>query len=258
MMTARRSKKAVDDVLVMAYRNLLKFKHNPAQLVDVIINPLFFMLIFVYLFGGAIAGDTQSYLPIIVPGVLVQSLLGCSSATGTQLSEDIQKGIFDRFRSLPMVRMAPLVGSLLADIPRYVIAVSVAVMSGFLMGWRPVASGVWVLFGALFILFVTFSISWIFAMVGLLVKKAVTIQVLSQTILMILTFTSNAFVPTETMPRALQWFVHINPVTHLISALRMMFTEGAIGGDFWLTVGMSVVIVVVFAPLTLRVYNRKI
>ncbi|MCL1950986.1 MAG: ABC transporter permease [Turicibacter sp.] len=251
-------KKTISDILTIARRSLLKLKHNPEQFADVIIMPVFFMLVFAFLFGGAIAGDTKAYLPILIPGILAQTLLGISSATGTAINTDMEKGIFDRFKSLPMARIAPLAGSLVADIPRYAISAAFAILTGYLIGWRPEAGFGAVLVGTLFMIFVTFSISWIFATIGLLVNKAATIQVFSQMIMMILTFMSNAFVPTETLPKVLQTFTRFNPVTHMIAALREIFATGAIGFDFWLSLGMGVAMILIFAPITLRIYNKKI
>lgn len=143
-------KSALYDIVVMAKRNILKIKHNPDKLIDVTVIPIFFMIVFSYLFGGAIAGGVQGYLPIIVPGILIQTLVMSSSATGTQLREDLDTGVFDRFKSLPIVRIAPLAGLVASDILRYVAAAFFSIGTGFfldrygLYSWMASGSRVWV------------------------------------------------------------------------------------------------------------------
>lgn len=153
--------------LTMAYRGLLKIKRTPEQLFDVTIQPIIFTLMFTYIFGGAISGDVLSYLPVIIPGILVQTVISTSIVTGVQLREDMEKGVFDRFKSLPIARIAPLAGALLADTVRYTIATVLTFAMGYLMGYRPDGGLAYVALAALLVIVCSWSISWIFAFLGL-------------------------------------------------------------------------------------------
>jgi len=243
--------------LTMAYRGLLKIKHNPEQLFDVVIQPIIFTFMFTYIFGGAISGDVKSYLPIIIPGILVQTVITTSIVTGTQLREDMDKGVFDRFKSLPIARIAPLSGALIADIVRYLIATSITFAVGIAMGYRPGGGVVGVVCAALLVMVCAFAISWIFALMGVLMSKASAVQGVSMMILFPLTFMSNAFVPADTMPGWMQAFVNVNPVSHLVTAVRELANDGHFGiHAVWALLGAAV-IVAVMAPLTVRTYMRK-
>lgn len=241
----------------MAYRGLLKIKHNPEQLIDVSIQPIIFTLMFTYIFGGAISGDVASYLPVIIPGILVQTVITTSMVTGTQLREDMDKGVFDRFKSLPISRLSPLSGALLADVVRYGIATVITVIVGLSMGYRPGGGVVGVVAAGLLVIACAWAISWIFALMGVLMSKASAVQGTSMLILFPLTFMSNAFVPVESMPGWLQGFVNVNPVSHLVSAVRELANNGHFGMDVvWALVGAALIVVVV-APITVRAYMRK-
>ncbi len=232
---------------------------TPEQLFDVVIQPIIFTLMFTYIFGGAIAGDVTAYLPTIIPGILVQTVITGSIVTGTQLREDMDKGVFDRFKSLPIARIAPpLSGALLADVVRYGIATTITFIVGFAMGYRPPAGGVvGILSAAILVMVCAFSISWIFALMGVLMNKASTVQGVSMLVLFPLTFLSNAFVDPATMPSWLQKFVNGNPVSHLVTAVRELANDGHFGIHVvWSLVGAAV-IVAVMAPLTVRMYMRK-
>ncbi|MFT4127818.1 MAG: ABC transporter permease [Gordonia sp. (in: high G+C Gram-positive bacteria)] len=239
----------------MAYRGVLKIRHNPEQLFDVTIQPIIFTLMFTYIFGGAISGNVGDYLPVIIPGILVQTVVMTSVVTGTQLREDMDKGVFDRFRSLPIARISPLAGALLADVIRYGVATGLTVAMGVIMGWRPDPLGV--IESALLVVICSFAVSWIFALMGCVMSKASAVQGISMLIMFPLTFLSNAFVPVETMPGWLQAFVNINPVSHLVTAVRELTGSGHLGiHAVWALVG-AVVITAVFAPLAVRAYMRN-
>ncbi|MDH6680351.1 ABC-2 type transport system permease protein [Rhodococcus sp. LBL1] len=241
----------------MAYRGILKIKHNPEQLFDVVIQPIIFTFMFTYIFGGAISGTVQSYLPIIIPGILVQTVITTSIVTGTQLREDMDKGVFDRFKSLPIARIAPLSGALIADIVRYLIATTITFIVGIAMGYRPAGGVVGVVCAALLVMVCAFAISWIFALMGVLMSKASAVQGVSMMILFPLTFMSNAFVPADTMPGWMQAFVNVNPVSHLVTAVRELANDGHFGiHAVWALLGAAL-IVAVMAPLTVRTYMRK-
>lgn len=249
-------REVISNSLTMAYRNLLFIRRTPQQLFDVTIQPILFTLMFAFLFGGAISGSVSGYLPIIIPGILAQTALTASMNSGVQLREDMDKGVFYRFKSMPIARIAPLTGPLIADIVRYTIATALTVTMGYLLGFRWAAASGALLACALAI-FAAWCVSWIFALLGVVAKTAQTVQGISAAILFPLGFLSGAFVPTSTLPWWLQDFVNVNPMTYVVSAVRQLFTQGTIGTDFWLSVVGSVGLVLVFAPLTLKAYMRK-
>jgi len=241
----------------MAYRNLLKTFHNPDRFMDVIIQPIMFMLMFGYLFGGAIAGNVQNYLPTIVPGILIQTMLSAASGSGSQIREDLDSGVFDRFKSLPIAHIAPLAGQLFADILRLVIATIVALSTGYLMGWRPAAGFGWVVVIGLLAIFTGWAISWIFVLIGLLVKSVTTIQSLSLTVMLVFSFLSNAFIPIKTLSKPMQFIAHLNPVTYVITAIRQILATGGWTHESLLVLFFGIGIVLIFAPLTVLAYNHN-
>ncbi|PZE37707.1 MULTISPECIES: ABC transporter permease [unclassified Curtobacterium] len=243
--------------LTMAYRGLVKVRRTPEQLFDVTLMPIVFTVMFTYIFGGAIAGDVSSYLPIIIPGILVQTNITSSIVTGVQLREDMDKGVFDRFRSLPIARIAPLAGALLADTVRYAIATTITFTVGFIMGLRPAGGIGAVLVAGLLVVVVAWAISWVFAYFGVVARTASSVSGISNLVLFPLTFLSNAFVPADTLPDWLHWFSDVNPISHLITAVRDLVNHGTVGGDLWLSLLGAAVVVAVFAPLTVRAYMRK-
>ncbi|SFM30215.1 ABC-2 type transport system permease protein [Paenibacillus sp. 1_12] len=247
----------VRNSLTMAYRGLLKIRRTPEQLFDVTLQPIIFTLMFTYIFGGAISGDVLSYLPVIIPGILVQTVITTSIVTGVQLREDMDKGVFDRFKSLPIARIAPLAGALLADTIRYTIATVLTFSMGYLMGYRPAGGLDHVAIAAILVIFCSWSISWIFAFFGVIARTASSVQGISMIVLFPLTFLSNAFVPVNTMPGWLQWFVKINPISHLVSAVRELANFGTVGWDLIISLIGAVVIVAIFAPITVIAYMRR-
>jgi len=243
--------------LTMAHRGLIRVRRNPEQLFDVVLQPILFTLMFTYLFGGAIAGGVAAYLPIIIPGILAQTIITASVVTGVQLREDMDKGVFNRFKSMPIARIAPLAGALMADTVRYLIATVLTFTMGFIMGLRPEGGAFGVIAASLLVIAFAWCISWIFALFGVIAKSASGVQGISMIILFPLTFLSNAFVPVSTLPHWLQSFVNANPVSHLITAIRDLVNHGVIGHDFWLTIAGALVILAIFVPLTVRAYMRK-
>lgn len=241
----------------MAYRGLLKIKRTPEQLFDVTLQPIIFTLMFTYIFGGAISGNVKSYLPVIIPGILVQTVITTSIVTGVQLREDMDKGVFDRFKSLPIARIAPLAGALLADTIRYTIATVLTFIMGYIMGYRPDGGLGNVIIAGVIVIVCSWAISWIFAFFGVIARTASSVQGISMLALFPLTFISNAFVPVNTMPDWLQWFVKINPVSHLITAVRDLVNNGNVGWDFSISLIGAAVIVAIFAPITVRAYMRR-
>ncbi|MBM9465131.1 ABC transporter permease [Aeromicrobium sp. YIM 150415] len=251
-------RETVDQTFSMAWRALLKMRRNPEQLFDVLFQPILFTLMFAYVFGGAISGDVKSYLPLMVPGILAQTTMTACMATGVQLREDMDKGVFDRFRSLPMARIAPLAGPMVADLVRYTIATVLTLTMGIVMGYRPGGGFGGVVAAGLLLIVTGWSLAWVFTWVGTIARSAQSVQGISMMIMFPLTFLSNAFVPTETMPSWLEAFVTVNPVSHVVSAARDLANDGAITGEVgWALLGCAVVIAI-FAPLSVRSYSRKI
>ncbi|MBD2848389.1 ABC transporter permease [Paenibacillus sp. IB182496] len=243
--------------LTMAYRGLLKIRRTPEQLIDVTVQPILFTLMFTYIFGGAISGSVLDYLPVIIPGILVQTVITTSVVTGVQLREDMDKGVFDRFKSLPIARISPLAGALLADVIRYAIATTLTFAMGYVLGFRPDGGFGSVVAAGLLVIACAWAISWIFAFFGVIARTASSVQGISMLILFPLTFVSNAFVPVDTMPGWLRWFADLNPVSHLVSAVRELVNGGTAGTDLAVSLIGAAVIVAVFAPLTVRAYMRK-
>lgn len=241
----------------MAWRALLKMRRNPEQFFDVTLQPLLFTAMFTYIFGGAIAGSTAGYLPIIIPGILAQTTLTACMATGVQLREDMDKGVFDRFKSLPIARISPLLGSAMADLLRYSIAATLTILVGVAMGYRPGGGFAGVLGGWLLTVFAGWSLAWVFTYLGTIARSAQAVQGISMMIMFPLSFLSNAFVPVQTMPGWLQAFVNVNPVTLVIRAVRDLMNDGAVTAHVgWAVLG-CVMVVAVFAPLAVRSYGRK-
>ena len=250
-------RETVSQIRAMAWRALLKMRRNPEQFFDVTLQPLLFTAMFTYIFGGAVAGSTQSYLPIIIPGILAQTTLTACMATGIQLREDMEKGEFDRFTTLPIARIAPLAGPAIADLLRYAIAATLTILVGIAMGYRPGGGLAGVLGGWALIVASGWSLSWMFTWLGTIARSAQAVQGISMMIMFPLSFLSTAFVPTQTMPGWLQAFVKINPVSQVIYACRDLMNDGRFTGHVgWALLG-CVVVVAVFAPLAVRSYARK-
>ncbi len=247
---------AFRQTLLMAWRALVKMRRNPEQFFDVALQPLLFTPMFGYIFGGAIAGGVKAYLPLLVPGILVQTALTTCMQTGVTLREDMEKGVFDRFRSLPMARMAPLAGPALADTLRYTIATALTIAVGMAMGYRPGGGVGGVLAGAVVIIIAAWSLAWIFTYLGTVMRSAQGLQGVSMMILFPLTFLSNAYVPVDTLPSWLKEFVTINPVSHIVSAVRSLMNDGQVTGELaWGAIGCAAV-VLIFATLSVRRLRR--
>jgi daunorubicin/doxorubicin transport system permease protein len=238
--------------VAFAWRAVLKVKHVPEQALDVVAIPIVFTLMFTYLFGGAIAGSTHEYLRFLLPGTLVMTVLLLTTYTGVGLSTDIASGSFDRFRSMPIWRPAPVVGALIGDVGRYLIASALVLGLGIAMGFRADGGPLGVL-GALGLLLVfAFALSWIWTTLGLLVRTPNAVLNLGMVVLFPITLASNAFVDPGTTPGWFQAVIHANPVTHLVTAVRAL-VDGtpATGAVIWVLVA-SGALVAVFAPLTLH------
>lgn len=242
------------------WRAMLKIKHVPEQLFDVTLFPIMMTLMFTYLFGGALAGSTTEYLQFLLPGIMVMSVVMTTMYTGLAVNTDIAKGVFDRFRTLPVWRPAAMVGYLLGDALRYTLASLVILVVGLIMGYRPDGGPIGVAAAILLVVAFSFAFSWVWTMFGLLLRSDKSVMGVSMMVLFPLTFLSNIMVETETMPGWLQAFVDVSPVTHLVSAARSLMDEGLSGADTgaigWVTL-YGAVLIVVFGTLTMRLYNRK-
>lgn len=242
--------------LIMAKRGMLTFRHSPQLLYDAILLPIIGPLLFGNVFGTAIAGSLQAYLPTLVPGVLVQIVLTSSVATGVQLSEDIRSGVFDRFVAMPIARSAPVTGALVSGATRYVIAAVMVLLVGFGMGYRPEHPG-GLLAGALLVVLATTAMSWIFAFIGVTVARPAAVQGMSMLVLTFLSFASNALVPVEAMPAWLRHVSDYNPVSHLVAGVRTLADTGHAGSDVVWSIAAAVLVAIVFAPLTVRALRTR-
>jgi ABC-2 type transport system permease protein len=242
--------------LTFGWRGMLKVKHVPEQLLDVTITPVMFVLMFTYLFGGAIAGSTGDYLDYILPGVLVMSVVFTTVYSGVALNTDLTKGVVDRFRSLPMWRPAPLVGSLLGDSVRYVIAGTVIIVLGVALGYRPDAGVPGVVAALALVVVFSFGLSWVFTTLGLLLRSPNAVMNAGFMGIFPLTFLSNVFVDPETLPDGLKDFVEVNPISILVDASRGFMEGNVDGGDIAVVLGTAAVLTAIFAPLTTRMYRR--
>ncbi len=248
----------ISQTFSMAWRSLKKMRRNPEQFFDVTLQPLLFTAMFAYVFGGAISGSVHSYLPLMIPGIVAQTVLTTCMSTGVQLREDMEKGVFDRFKSLPIARIAPLAGPMVADLVRYLIAASLTFAMGAAIGYRPGGGVLGVLGAILLAIFTGWSIAWIFTFIGTIARSARSVQGFSMMILFPLTFLSNAFVPVSTLPGPLAAFVKVNPVSHLVSATRDLANHALITSEVGWTLLAGLVVIAIFAPLSVRSYKRHI
>ena len=243
--------------LTFGWRALLKIKHVPEQIFDVTIFPIMFILMFTYLFGGALAGSTGEYLQFVLPGILVQSVVFITVYTGFGLNTDISKGIFDRIRTLPVWQPSAVVGALLGDTVRYTLASIMTITVGLILGFRPDGGVIGVVMGVLVLLVFSFSLSWVWTMLGLILRTPSSVMGVSMMILFPLTFASNIFVDPTTMPSWLEAFVGVNPVTTTVTAVRGFMHATVTPAEIVRVLITSAAFVVVFAPITMYLYRRK-
>jgi oleandomycin transport system permease protein len=249
--------KAVQHGLSLAWRGVLKIRKNPEQLVDVVVGPIVLLVMFVYIFGGALGG-THDYLQRLVPGIMVMNIFQASMTVGVGLNTDVSKGLFDRFRSMPIARSAPLVGAVLADVVRYVVCLVVLLVVATVMGYRVTtdagsvlaASGLLIVFGLCF--------CWISVFVGMLMKTPGSVQGLMFIVIMPLNFGSDVFVPSSTMPGWLSAWADISPVTLLARALRGLLNGGEVAGPLAGAFIWMAALVAVFFPLAMWAYRRRV
>jgi ABC-2 type transport system permease protein len=244
-------------VIAFGWRGMLKVKHVPEQLVDVTITPVLFVLMFTYLFGGAVAGSTGEYLDYILPGLLVMSVLFTTVYSGIALNTDLTKGVVDRFRSLPIWGPSPLVGALLGDSVRYVVAGTVIIVLGVILGFRPDAGVGGVLAALALTVVFAFALSWVFTTMGLLLRSPNAVMNAGFMSIFPLTFLSNVFVEPETLPAGLEAFVNVNPISILADASRGLMQGDVDGGDIAVVLGVAALLTAIFVPLTNRLYRTR-
>jgi ABC transporter DrrB family efflux protein len=248
-------RRLVTDTLIVAERNLVRLPRAPDLLLAFTVQPVMFVLLFVYVFGGAISTPGYSYVDYLIPGIIVQNIAFGGFVTALGLNEDLHKGLIDRFRSLPMARPAVLAGRTLADVVTNSLSVTVLIVTGLIIGFTFNASAVEIVGGFGVLLLFGYAFSWVFALLGLLVSSPESANSLGFIAVFPLTFISSAFVPVASMPAALQWFANINPFTIVVDAMRALWLGAPAGNDVWGAVAWSLAIIAVFAPLAVARYR---
>jgi ABC-2 type transport system permease protein len=243
--------------LTFGWRGILKIKHVPEQLIDVTITPVMFVVMFTYLFGGAVAGSTRAYLQYILPGILVMSVLFTTVYSGVSLNTDLTKGVVDRFRSLPIWRPAPLLGALLGDSIRYVLAGTVIIVVGVVLGYRPEGGFAGVVGALALVVVFSFGLSWVFTVLGLLLRSPNAVLNGGFLGIFPLTFLSNVFVPPSTLPGPLEAFVEVNPISILATASRSLMEGHPDGEAIVISLVVAVALALVFLPITTRLYRSR-
>ncbi len=257
MRAPERPASGVSSVITLAWRAMLKIKHVPFQLFDVTITPIMFTLLFTYIFGGAIAGSPGDYIQYLLPGIVVQTIVFITVYTGVGLNTDIQKGLYDRFRSLPIWQPSPLLGALLGDVFRYAMATTLIVVLGTILGFRPGGGLLGVLAAVGLVLLFAFAMSWLWIIIGMLVRTPESVMTTSFVFLMPLTFASNIFVGLDTMPGWLQTVVGNNPVTFLADAARKLMHGDPAGPEVLRVVIATAVVLAIAVPIAIRLYRKE-
>jgi oleandomycin transport system permease protein len=248
----------VRNSLTLTWRSVLKIRTNSEDLIGLSLQPIMLLLLFTYVFGGAIAhGNVRAYLDYVLPGILVQTVLFATLGTGLMLNQDISAGIFDRFRSLPIARWAPLAGAILGDVTRYVISVVVTLALGMVLGFRIDTNPIAAIAGCLLVLAFALAMCWVSAWIGLIVKTPQAVQAFGFTAMFPIVFGSGILVPIQTMPGWLQAFAKANPLTLLAAACRGLMRGGPVAVPAGESMLWALGIVLIFAPLAVRAYRRK-
>jgi oleandomycin transport system permease protein len=244
--------------MTLAWRTLVQIRHNPMELGDYSFQPIMFVLLFTYVFGGAIAGSTGEYLTFALPGIIVMNMLFVTMYVGMGLNTDLTKGVFDRLRSLPVARWAPMAGRITADLVKQAWSVALLLGVGAILGFRVGTSWTQVLAAVALLLVFALAFSWIMVLVGIVAKDAEQVQLFAFTALFPVTFVSNVFVPVETMPDWLQVIVEANPVTILADATRGLIVGGPVAEPVIESLLWAAGIVAVFAPLSMWAFRRRV
>jgi ABC-2 type transport system permease protein/oleandomycin transport system permease protein len=249
---------AVSDTLVLAKRSFLRIPRAPDLLLSFTVQPIMFVLLFAYVFGGAIKTPGYDYIDFLMPGIIVQTMSFGGFVTALGLSEDLRKGLIDRFRSLPMARSAVLAGRTLSDVATNTVSIAIMLGVGMIAGFSFNAPLTHIVAGILLLLLFGYAFSWVFAFVGLTSSSPEAAQSLGFIVIFPLTFVSSAFVPVDSMPTALQAFAEVNPFTITVNAMRSLFLGAPAGNDVWGAVAWSVGIIAVFAYLSVAKYKRAV
>jgi oleandomycin transport system permease protein len=248
----------VRHAFVLAKRNLIKTMRTPEQLIDVTLQPIIFLLLFVYVFGGAIGGGSRhAYLEFLLPGLLAQGVAMGSIALGQNMNADIEKGVFDRFRSLPIARSVPLVGAVLADLARYLILCLIYLGFGYAMGFRVETDPLSLIGAVALVIGFALCFCWVSLWVGLKARTPGSVQGIMFLLIFPLSFGSSAYVAPATMPGWLQGFVKVNPISKLVGAVRGLLLDGPVAENVAWTLGWMAVLLAVFVPLALRAYRLR-
>jgi ABC-2 type transport system permease protein len=248
---------ALSNALTFGWRAVLKFRHVPEQLFDLVMTPIMFTLLFTFVFGGALAGSVGEYLQFFLPGILVQTVAFNAVYSGMGLSTDLSKGLFDRFRALPIWPLAPFAGLMVGDILRHLIAGSIILVIGLVLGYRPEAGAPGVIAAFAMLVTVGLGMGWIFMVLGLLIRTPTTVMTVGFTFLFPLVFASNIMVDPATMPGWLRAFVDNNPISWMTTAIRSLMAGVATPGQIILALAAPAALTASLAPLTLWLYNRK-
>lgn len=248
---------ALSSSLTFGWRALLRIKHVPDQLFDFTVFPVIILLMFTYLFGGAIAGSTADYLQFILPGILAMTITMLTMYTGVDLKRDIEKGVFDRFQTLPIWLPSPLVGALLIDMVRYTIAATIMLVLGFVLGFRPDGGIIGIILAIVLLLIFSFCLSWIWIMLALILKSEKSLIMVSTILIVPFTFVSNVFVDPYTLPVWLQGFVDVNPVSILVNTVRDAMNGIATPEQIGWLLLVCALIAGIFAPITIHLYRNK-
>ena len=247
----------IPDTLSMAWRSLITMVRNPGEFYDILLQPVLFTIMFGQIFGGAISGNVKGYLPTIVSGLVIINALTTSQSVGVDLREDMDKGVFDRFRTMPMSRIAPVLGPMVADVLRYAVCTSLTILTGVAMGYRPVngwsgALGAVILAGGC-----AWAIAWAFLFLGTVFSSSQAVTSFAMIVLFPLTFLSNAMVPTSTLPGWLKAFTRNNPVSHIVDGCRYLLDGTGSSADVRSAIIGSLLVLAVMAPWTIARYQRR-
>jgi ABC transporter DrrB family efflux protein len=249
-------RRLVSDTLIIGERNLVRLTRAPELLIGFTIQPIMFVLLFRYVFGGAIVTPGYDYVDFLIPGIIVQNTAFGGFATALGLNEDVRKGLIDRFRSLPMSRAAVLGGRTLSDVATNLLSITILTVTGVIIGFTFHTSFADAIAGVGLLLLFGYAFSWFLAFIGLLVSSPETVNSLGFIVVFPLTFISSAFVPVASMPEGLRQFAEVNPFTIVVDAMRHLWLGAPAGDSVWEAVVWSLAIVAVFAPLAVRRYRR--
>ncbi len=249
-------RRLVSDTLVIAERNLVRLPRAPDLLLAFTVQPVMFVLLFVYVFGGAINTPGYDYVDFLIPGIIVQNIAFGGFVTALGLNEDLSKGLIDRFRSLPMARSAVLAGRTMSDIVTNALSMTILLVTGLIVGFSFNASAGEIVTGIVLLLLFGYAFSWLFALLGMIVTSPEAANSVGFIAVFPLTFISSAFVPVESMPDALQWFAEINPFTVVVNAMRSLWLGAPAGNNVWGAFAWSIALIALFAPLAVARYRK--